>query len=122
MKQIVKTFGIAILALLSSCAATIDHVANQTTLLVDHTAEKLTTLKSEAVVEVTQAVQDSLDKGMEKLGATLDATIQGFFNSDVVAFVVVSIVGLLALVVLVALYLLIGFVRTWWKSKRQLGC
>ena len=48
--------------------------------------------------------------------------IESVLNSDSIAFLIVSVVGLGIIVVLVALWLLIGTTRAWWKRIQLKKC
>jgi len=48
--------------------------------------------------------------------------VESVFNTDAVAFLIVSVVGLGIIVVLVALLLLIGTARAWWKRIQLEKC
>lgn len=111
---------IALLALLTlnSCGAldgTVDHAADRTEALVSHTVDEVRSLKTETLQEVRTTLNEVVPEVVDKAVAKV-------LGNEAIAFLIVSVTFLLGLVVLVALYLLVGSVRTWWKGKRRLDC
>lgn len=103
-----------LILILNSCSV-VDRAANRTQQLVDHSFQKLSDLKTEILTEMDQKFQVMVPRATSEIGDRLDATLDGFLNSDVVAFVIVSATVLLTLVVIVTLLLLYNTARSWWK-------
>ena len=116
---------IGILAL-SSCGTlndTIDHGVDGGKEIVDHITEKVGEAKTEILeetkglisalkTETIQEVEEAVDRPLPRL-------INAILNADGVAFLIVSVTVLLGIIVLVALYLLIGSVRAWWRMRAR---
>ncbi len=107
-----------LILILNSCSV-VDRAANRTQQLVDHSFQKLSDLKTEILTEMDQKFQVMVPRATSEIGDRLDATLDGFLNSDVVAFVIVSATVLLSLVVIVTLLLLYNTARAWWKRLRH---
>ena len=108
MSFISTSTKILLLAVLTSCVSpTIDYMTERAEYLVERTAEKLKEVKTETIQEVSAATATAVDDGLQKMGATLDGTLNKFLNSDAVAFITVATTGLLSLVVIAGLYVLI---------------
>jgi hypothetical protein len=109
--------SLILIATLSSCTA-IDRAADKGGELVVQFRKEMGTLKTETLNEVDKKLEIIVPRAINRVELVLD----NFLNSDVVAFVIVSATALLGAVVLVALFLLIGTARAWWRRKRCQGC
>lgn len=100
---------------LASCAAleeTVDHAADRTERLVTHTTQEIGKLKTETLKEVKDTVEEVVPR-------VVDQAVERILGDEAVAFLIVTFTGLLGLVVVVALILLLGTARAWWKRLRN---
>jgi len=103
--------SIALTLTLSSCAAldnTVDHAADRTQQLVDETLDG-----------VDKKLEVIVPRAAKEIGDTLDATLENFLNSDIVAFVIVGITGLLGITLLCLLLIILRWV--WSKTSAKRG-
>jgi len=72
------------------------------------------------------AVSRVIDQAGERTGQLIKEVtpqvVEAVFNTDAVAFLIVSVVGLGIIVVLVALLLLVGTTRAWWRRMQLEKC
>jgi hypothetical protein len=118
--------SLAICATLSSCGVldkAIDHGVSGGKELVDHITEKIGEAKTEALQETQEAISDLKTEILQEVEEAVDRvvprTIDTILDADAVAFLIVSVTFLLGLVVIVALVLLLGTARSWWKRLRS---
>ncbi len=94
-------------ATLSSCGAVdhaIEHAGDEGRELITHMTQEIGKLKTETLEEVRTTVEEMVPQVVESI-----------LNADAIAFLIVSVVALGGFVVVVALLLLMGTARTWWK-------
>ncbi len=92
---------------LSSCGAfdrAIDHAGDEGKEIITHMTQEISKLKTETLEEVRTTVEEVMPQVVESI-----------LNADAVAFLIVSVVTLGGLVVIVALLLLLGTARAWWR-------
>jgi tetrahydromethanopterin S-methyltransferase subunit G len=113
-----KKILLALLLSLSSCVTrAVDHAADRSEQLIVVAKDKIAELKTETLNEMDQKIQEVVPRVAKEFGKTVDASIDRFINSDLVAFLIVSVVSLLGCVVLGLLYLAIHYVRSRTKNK-----
>lgn len=120
MKRLLAS--LVLLTTLSSCGtfdSTVDRAGDRTEKLITHTTEELRGLKTEVLQETTEALSELKTEVLEEVRITIEdmmpRLIETALNADAVAFLIVSVVGLLGLVVTVALILLLGAIWTSYK-------
>jgi hypothetical protein len=96
--------------LLSSCSSTIDHAADRTEEIIHLAKDEVAALKTDILNEVDTKLQVIIPRATAEIGKTLDASIDRFTNSDLVAFMIVAIVCLLGSIGLGMLYIAIRLV------------
>lgn len=107
MKRLLAGLILCATLALSSCAAlkdTIDHTVDQGKVLVTHVTDEIRDLKTETLEEVRTTIEDVTPQIVESI-----------LNADAVAFMIVGITLLGGLVVVIALLLLLGTARAWWR-------
>jgi len=102
-------WSIVLVLTLSSCGALED--------AVDHTADRTQQLVNETLEGVDQKLQVLVPRAAKDIGDTLDATLDNFLNSDLIAFVIVGITGLLGITLLCLLLIIMRWV--WTKTRRE---
>lgn len=107
---------------LSSCGVldkTIDKGGVVATEVVTQMSKELGDLKTEALKEVKEAIAELRTDTLREVEKTIKEItpqiVEDVMNSDSVAFLIVSVVSLGSIVVLVALFLLLGSARAWWR-------
>lgn len=107
---------------LSSCGAfdgTLDKGGIVGRDLVTHTTTELGKLKTETIKEVKQEISELkteiLQETREAIEEVTPKVVDAFLNAEAVAFLIVSITGLIGFVVVVAGLLLLGAARALWK-------
>lgn len=122
MKKLLTSIALCATLALSSCGVldgTIDKGVIGGKDLVTHTSEELGKLKTEVLVETQEMVSELKTETLQEVRVTIEEmmpqVVETFLNADAVAFLIVGVTGLGALVVLVALLLLLGTARAWWK-------
>lgn len=111
MKRLLTSLAICATLALSSCGMlndTLDKGGDVGKDLVTHTTDELGKLKTETLAEVRATVEEMMPEVVESI-----------LNADAIAFLIVSVVALGSLVVIVALLLLLGTARAWWKRLRS---
>lgn len=107
--------SVALILTLSSCSAVkdaVDHTVDQGKTLVTHVTDEVRDLKTEVLEEVRETLEEVTPN-------VVGSAVEEFLNADGVAFLIVSVTFLLGLVVVVALILLLGTARAWWKRIRS---
>lgn len=107
---------------LSSCGAldgTLDKGGVVGRDLVTHTTTELGKLKTETIREVKREISELKTEILRETRATIEEMtpklVESFMNAEAVAFLIVSLTGLLGFVVVVAGMLLLGAARTLWR-------
>jgi hypothetical protein len=107
---------------LSSCGAldgTLDKGGLVGRDLVTHTTAELGKLKTETIKEVKHEISELKTEILRETRATIEEmtpkVVESFLNAEAVAFLIVSLTGLLGFVVVVAGMLLLGAARALWK-------
>ena len=104
---------LALLLSLSSCVSgAVDHAADRSEQLIIVAKQQVADLKTETLNELDQKLQEIVPRVAKEFGKTVDASIDRFINSDLVAFLIVSVVSLLGCVVLGLLYVVIHYLRS----------
>lgn len=116
MKVLSASLLILTLITLNSCGitSTIDHTADRTEKLIDHTSQKISELKQELVQEIDIVIP----RAVETVGSRLDQTLQGFLNSDIVAFCMVSAVALIFIALVFSIVAIWAELRERWRRLR----
>jgi len=65
---------------------------------------------------VDRAIDHVGDRTEQIINDVTPRIIESFLNADAIAFLIVSVVILGGLVVVIALWLLLGTTRAWWKQ------
>lgn len=115
MRKLLKTILLSATLALSSCGAlnsTIDKGVDGGKELVTHATEEIGRLKTEVLEEVSQLKTEVLEEVKATVEEVMPKVVETVLNADGVAFLIVTVTGLLGLVVLVALLLLLGAFRT----------
>lgn len=107
MKKLLTSLALCVTLILSSCGAVdhaIEHASDETKEVITHMTQEIGKLKTETLEEVRATVEEVVPRVVESI-----------LNTDAIAFLIVSVVTLGGLVVIVALLLLLGTARAWWK-------
>lgn len=115
---------IALLALLtlSSCGtldSAVDHAGDRTERVVTHTTGEVRKLKNELKQDISELKTETLTEVRETVEEMVPKAVDQVLNTEAVAFLIVTVTFLLGLVVVVALILLLGAVRTLYKRMRH---
>ena len=107
---------------LSSCGTldgTVDRTGVVLEAVVTHTTQELGTLKTEAIKEFKQEISELKTEILRETRETIEEMtpklVESFLNAEAVAFLIVSLTGLLGFVVVIAGLLLLGAARALWK-------
>ena len=107
MKKLMMSLSLLTILLLNSCGLvddTIDKGVVGGKELIVHTREEIGKLKTETLQEIKETIEEVLPN-----------VVNTILNADAIAFLIVVITGLGALVVIVALLWLIGLFRVVYK-------
>lgn len=118
MKKLMMSLSILTTLLLNSCGIfddTIDRGVVSGKELIAHTGEEIGKLKTEVIAEISALKTEILLEVKEAVEDVLPNVVDTILNADAVAFLIVVITGLGALVVIVTLLWLIGLLRIVYK-------
>jgi len=126
MKRLLTSLALCTTLALNSCGVldgTIDKGVLGGKDLITHTTQEIGKLKDELTKDISQLKTETLQEVKTTIEEMMPELIETALNADAVAFLIVSIAGLLGLVVIAALLLLLGAARTAYKRWRHpLGC
>lgn len=98
--------------------------------LITHTTTELGALKTEAIKEIKHEISELKTEILRETRKTIEEMtprlVESFMNAEAVAFLIVSLTGLLGFVVVIVGLLLLGSARALWRrlgnhSKTQLA-
>ena len=133
MKKWLRTLTLCATLGLSNCGTldgTVDRTGVVLEKVVTHTTEELGKLKTETLKEVKSELSELRTETLREVRETVKEItpqlVEDIMNSDSVAFLIVSITGLIGFVVVVAGLLLLGAAKALWRrlgsrSKTQLA-
>ena len=91
--------------------------------LVTHTTTELGALKTETIQEVKEGMSELKSEILQETRETIEEMtpklVESFLNAEAVAFLIVSLTGLIGFVVVIAGLLLIGAARTVYRRWRH---
>ncbi len=111
MKRLLTSLALCATLALSSCGAVehvIDQAGDEGKEIITHMTKEIGKLKTETLAEVRTTVEEMMPE-----------VVASILNADAVAFLIVAVVALGGLVVIVALLLLLGAVKTAYKRWRH---
>ena len=122
MRKLLSSLAICATLALSSCQAldnTIDHAGDRTEKLVTHTTQEIRGLKDELKEDLSKLKTEALSEVRttieEMTPVVVERAVDKALNAEAVAFMIVSLTGLIGLVVVVAVLIILGFFRALWK-------
>lgn len=115
---------IALLAVLtlSSCGTlddAVDRAGDRSERLVTHTTAEVRKLKDELLKDISKAKTEILNEVGYKVEDVIPRVVNEALNADGVAFMITTLVILLATVVITVLLLLVGFFRALYARLRH---
>ena len=126
MKTLKKILTATILSLsLSSCGAfnsTIDKTIEGGKELSTHIKDEFTVLRDETLKAVDKRLEQLgplIDERVNNVGTMLDATVSGFLNSDLMAFIIVALTCLVGISLIFIIILVLGEARARWLKLRN---